>query len=256
MNKTLFNILVILTGMLILIVLLDQVRWQKVSSSELRATQQQDTLLQSLVENVRKKQKLNLLKKQILKRQVQRKIAIYEPIITKFSKRYGIDWRLIVAQILKESKFSEHSISYMGARGLMQIMPRTAKEISRELRLRGIRNDPQANIIGGIYHMSKQLKFFKDAEWNNRIRFALAAYNCGAGHIFDAKQICYYQHYDPNQWDFVKINLTKLKKENYQLHLQVWPSGRPKYGYFNDHKQTLNYVADIMDYYLMLKTIF
>ena len=256
MKQTNFNIFIVLFGLLFFIVLLDQVRWKQSIANQQEEVFKEDSLLQNLILKIKNKQKLNLIKKKILKRHIQKKIAIYEPVITKFSKRYGMDWRLIVAQILKESRFSEKSVSYMGAKGLMQIMPRTAREISRELKLRGVIKNPRANIIGGIYYMSKQFRFFKKADHDNRVRFALAAYNCGAGHLFDAQDISVYQKLNPQTWNNIRPNMTMLKPGNYQLHLKVWPSGKPAYGYFTDHKQTLNYVADIMDYYEMLQMIF
>jgi len=256
LKKTNFNIFIVLFALLVFVVLIDQLRWQQTAPPADQTVLQEDTLLQNLVNKIKNKQKLTSIKKRILKRHIQKKIAIYEPVITKFSKRYGMDWRLIVAQILKESRFAEKSVSYMGAKGLMQIMPRTAREISRELKIQGVIKNPRANIIGGIYHMSKQLRFFRKAEFDNRIRFALAAYNCGAGHVFDAQDISVYQKRDPREWVNIRPNLMMLKKKHYPLHLKVWPSGIPEYGYFYDHKQTLNYVADIMDYYEMLKMIF
>ena len=104
--------------------------------------------------------------------------------------------------------------------------------------------------------MSKQLRFFRRADWDNRIKFALAAYNCGAGHLFDAQDISDFKQLNSQSWNNIRPFMTMLKPEHYQLHLQVWPTGKPEYGYFIDHKQTLNYVADIMDYYEMLKMIF
>ncbi|MCK5076881.1 MAG: transglycosylase SLT domain-containing protein, partial [Calditrichia bacterium] len=252
MRKFNLNIFIVLLGLLFFIILLEQVRWEHSVNENGNANSEPDSLLLTLVEKIENKQKLSLIKKRILKRHIQKKIAIYEPVITKFSKRYGLDWRLIVAQILKESRFSEHSVSYMGAKGLMQIMPRTAKEISRELRLSGIRINPRANIIGGIYHMSKQLRFYKRADQENRVRFALASYNCGAGHVFDAQDISEYQKLNSQHWENIRPNLKKLKKRNFPLHLKVWANGKPPYGYFIDHKQTINYVDDIMDYYEML----
>ena len=56
-----------------------------------------------------------------------RKISDYDPIIKKMARRYGFDWRLIAAQIYAESNFRNEAKSHVGAIGLMQVMPNTAK---------------------------------------------------------------------------------------------------------------------------------
>ena len=145
--------------------------------------------------------------------------------------------------------------SKVGARGLMQLMPRTASEISHELDIQYIMKSPRENITAGIYHLKKQMRYFPDSPENDKTRLALASYNCGAGRIFDAQKIAEYYKQASNRWMFVKPYLSTLKHSDWQLHLQVWPDGKPEHGYFYGYNETINYVDRIWDTYTVYKLI-
>ncbi len=215
-----------------------------------------DSLIQSVKAEIEKKREAIEFREKQLPRRVLQKIERYYPIIRKYAKRYGLDWRLIVAQILKESRFRENAVSNKGAIGLMQIMPYTAREITRELDIEFIQQDPRENIAAGIYHLYKQLKYFPEAKPPHRIKLALAAYNCGPGHVFDAQAIARYLGMDPNTWPAVRTTLPRLTSKDWQLHLEVWELGVPRYGYFYGYQQTIDYVDDISRTYAYLKRIF
>jgi len=200
-------------------------------------------------QRIAQKRELDALRLKLHKSSTGRSIERYKPIIKKYAKRYGFDWRLIAAQIVKESGFREKARSHVGARGLMQLMPRTAKEISGELDISFIMKNPRENITAGIYHLSKQYKYFPDAQKTERTKFALASYNCGAGRVFDAQNLARYQQQVDNRWDSVSPYLKMLKKTDWQIHLQVWPDGKPRYGYFYGYDETLNYVNSIWALY-------
>ena len=189
------------------------------------------------------------LQRKLEKSRLGRSIEKFKPIIKKYAKRYGFDWRLIVAQIVQESGFKTMARSHVGARGLMQIMPGTAREISKELDIEYISRNPRENITAGIYHLRKQARLFPEALPSDRTKLALASYNCGVGHIFDAQDIARYYKRPVNQWKSVHPYLTTLKKTDWQLHLQVWPTGKPKYGYFYGYNETINYVESIWSLY-------
>ncbi len=215
-----------------------------------------DSLVKMVEKRIAEKRRIEEFRKQVLPRDFQRKIENYYPVIRKYSKRYGFDWRLITMQILKESRFKENARSHMGAVGLMQIMPSTAKEIRREMDIEYIANNPRENIAAGIYHLYKQLKYFPDADRNNRIKLALAAYNCGVGHIFDAQDIARFLEMNPQTWEAVKHCLPRLTSKDWRLHLEVWELGVPKYGYFCGYKQTIDYVDDIIRNYQIFKKMY
>jgi membrane-bound lytic murein transglycosylase F len=214
-----------------------------------------DSLTQQVKDFVQEKKRLQEMKISFENSRYNKSLMKYRSIIRKYSKRYGFDWRMIVAQIMQESKFRESARSPVGARGLMQLMPRTAREITRELDVEYLLVNPRENIAAGIYHLKKQYNFFPGADKVNRLKLGLASYNCGAGRIFDAQDIAQYYKKPHNRWDTVSGYLTRLKKTDWEIHLQVWPLGRPKHGYFYGFDETINYVDNIWDMYMIYRRI-
>jgi membrane-bound lytic murein transglycosylase MltF len=219
-------------------------------------TADQDSLVKIIEKKVTEKREYEQFREKVLPRDFQDKIQNYYPVIRKYAKRYGIDWRLVVVQILKESKFKENARSNVGAMGLMQIMPGTAQEIRREMDIEYIANNPRENITAGIYHLYKQLKNFPEADRDNRVKLALAAYNSGVGRIYDAQAIARNLSLDPQSWEAVRECLPKLTAKDWRLHLEVWELGVPDYGYFYGYQQTIDYVDDIIRNYQIFRTVY
>jgi len=98
---------------------------------------------------------------------------LFTDIIEKASERHQVDPALVKAIIMAESLYNHRAVSKKGARGLMQLMPHTAKSL-------GVRNlfDPEDNINGGVLYMKKLLKRFK-----GNTKLALAAYNAGSRYV-------------------------------------------------------------------------
>lgn len=91
------------------------------------------------------------------------------PLIRQLSQHHGVDEALIHAVVKQESGYQPAVVSHAGARGLMQLMPATARDL-------GVNDatDPQQNLDGGIRYLKQQLKRF-----NGNVALALAAYNAG-----------------------------------------------------------------------------
>jgi len=97
----------------------------------------------------------------------------YDMYISEAARKHGISFSLIKAVIKAESNFDPYAVSSSGARGLMQIMPRTAKAL-------GIIDlfDPRENILGGACYLKKLLTQFR-----GDLSLALAAYNAGPNKV-------------------------------------------------------------------------
>ncbi len=98
---------------------------------------------------------------------------LYYPIVVKISLKYEVDPLLVKAVIVAESGFNANAVSRVGAQGLMQLMPRTAKEL-------GVVDsfNPEHNIDGGVKYLRKLLD-----KYQGNVEIALAAYNAGCGNV-------------------------------------------------------------------------
>jgi soluble lytic murein transglycosylase-like protein len=103
-------------------------------------------------------------------------IRRYSPIIDSASKAHGVDVALVHAVITAESGYNPSAVSRAGARGLMQLMPETARRF-------GVQNihDPVQNIHGGVKYLRELLTMF-----NGNKELALAAYNAGENAVIRA----------------------------------------------------------------------
>ncbi len=104
----------------------------------------------------------------------------YDALIQAAAEKYKIDFFLLKSLIKAESQFDAQAVSTMGARGLMQLMPGTAKDM-------GVVNsfDPEQNVMGGTRYLRLMLDKFRSVEK------ALAAYNAGPASVI------YYQGIPP-----------------------------------------------------------
>jgi membrane-bound lytic murein transglycosylase F len=176
-------------------------------------------------------------------------IQSYAGVVKKYAQQYGFDWRLVLAVMKAESKFSHEAESEKGATGLMQIMPVTSDEVARVLDIEDMAH-PRNNIHGGIYYLKKLYNLFDGAEEKDRIELTLAAYNAGVGRIYDAQVLAAYLHDNPRTWEAIKGALPLLSKRYYTLHKSVWDQGRPKIaGWFGSSRETVEYVGRVMAYY-------
>jgi membrane-bound lytic murein transglycosylase F len=111
----------------------------------------------------------------------------YDPTFRKYSKRYfgpTFDWHYFKAQGFAESGLKPSAVSWVGARGLMQLMPSTFREISSHRPEFSSIDDPEWNIAAGIMHDRYLWKLWSDRiSEEERHRFMFAAYNAGEGTI-------------------------------------------------------------------------
>lgn len=150
------------------------------------------------------------------------RISEFDDLIKMHADSLGWDWRLLAALIYQESKFNHESESWAGARGLMQLMPVTAERFGVENR-----SDPEESLQGGTGVLDLLWKRFEDIPDSvQRIKFTMAAYNCGYGHVLDARSLAEEEGRDSYHWDDeVEVSILKLSyPENYNKPIV-------KYGY-------------------------
>ena len=138
-------------------------------------------------------------------------LSPYDPLVRKHAEAHGFDWRLVAAQIYQESHFDPQRKSWVGAQGLFQIMPATAKGL-------GIQDatDPEQSIRGGLEYMQKLHDHYRDVpDEIERYRFALAAYNTGFGHVDDARGLCRAAGKNHTHWREVAPYLLKLSDKKF-----------------------------------------
>jgi membrane-bound lytic murein transglycosylase F len=172
----------------------------------------------------------------------------YGMIVQRYANRYNLDWRLVMAVMRHESRFTPDAVSDRGAFGLMQIMPATQLELADKL---GVieTETPHNNIRAGVYHLQKLYRSIDARDEENHVRLTLAAYNAGLNRILDAQDVAAYLGDDPNKWESVKSALPLLSKRYQSLHRKIWQSGKPRAGCFTDWHQTTGYVESVMTYY-------
>jgi membrane-bound lytic murein transglycosylase F len=138
-------------------------------------------------------------------------LSPYDPLVRRYAEQHEFDWRLVAAQIYQESHFDPRRKSWVGALGLFQLMPATAKGL-------GIKDptDPEQSIKGGLKYMQQLSEHYRDVDDPiERYRFALAAYNTGFGHVDDARHLCKGDGKNPAHWREVAPYLLKLSDRTY-----------------------------------------
>ena len=139
-------------------------------------------------------------------------ISPYDSLIKNAALELGWDWRLLAAQMFKESKFDRRAKSWAGAIGLMQVLPRTAKDYN-VTKL----TDPAQNIHAGTMHLLWLQNLWRSdvEDKDERLKFILASYNVGRGHVLDAVRLTKKYGGDPKKWNDVQEFLLKKSYTKY-----------------------------------------
>ena len=157
----------------------------------------------------------------------------YDDVFSKYSKRFfgpGFDWRIFKAQGLAESNLDPEARSWVGAIGIMQLMPSTFKEVQSANPEFTELNSPEWNIAAGIYYDRQQWKTWgKNESAPDRLRFVMGSYNAGRGTISRAQKQAVALNLDGSLWPSIEQaapNVTKWR-----------------------HEETLHYVDRIEEFY-------
>ena len=161
-------------------------------------------------------------------------ISPFDDIVRNYAEKLDFDWRLIVAQMYQESNFNPKAKSWVGARGLMQVMPDTGKQV-------GVSDlfDPENSVRAGIKYMRWLHDKFDDKgiSPDNQLWFTLASYNAGLGHVYDAQDLAENKGWDRRVWfDNVERAMLLLADPQYYK--------RARYGYARG-QEPVDYVRKI-----------
>jgi membrane-bound lytic murein transglycosylase F len=173
------------------------------------------------------------------------RISVYDELIQENAKTLGWDWRLLAAVVYKESAFDTTALSYAGAQGLLQLMPVTLERF-------GVTNpsDPAESLRGGVKYLQYLDKFWLERvpETNERIKFILASYNIGQGHVEDAWKLTLKYRKNTQSWQEVS-NFLNLKSDPKYYRDPVVKSGYAK-GHI-----AVNYVRDVLGLFQSYKAL-
>jgi membrane-bound lytic murein transglycosylase F len=152
--------------------------------------------------------------------QTKRDVDRYDQTFRKYSKRYfgvGYDWRIFKAQAMAESEMNPNARSWVGARGLMQLMPSTYAAIQSRAPSFGAIDDPEWNIAAGIAH-SRGLwrRWERDSIDVDRREFMFASYNAGEGTILNAQRACRARALDQRSWSSVETVAPDVPRWRYR----------------------------------------
>jgi membrane-bound lytic murein transglycosylase F len=137
-------------------------------------------------------------------------LSDYDDLLKRYAPTIGWDWRLLGSQMFQESRFRPRAVSWAGAMGLLQIMPGTAGDL-------GLQNpfDPEQNVAAAVRYLAwLEEEYWADeiADPEERIKFILASYNAGAGHVMDAQRLAEAEGGDPTVWQDVAYWLLQKSK--------------------------------------------
>ncbi len=167
------------------------------------------------------------------KRLADRNTARYDDTFRRYSKRFfgvGFDWRYFKAQGMAESGLDPTATSWVGAKGVMQLMPSTYRDIASHRKEFGAIDDPEWNIAAGIMHDRYLWTLWaKSISEPQRPAFMFGSYNAGEGTIMRAQSTAKDVVGSAAEWSHIE---------------QVAPTV-PRWRY----RETLDYVRKIDRYY-------
>jgi len=167
-------------------------------------------------------------------------ISVYDSLFKKYSPQIGWDWKLLAALVYQESRFNPNAVSWSGAFGLMQMMPETAYRFGCDS---GQTEEP--SIRAGVKYIQYLDRMWKDKVTNpdERLKFVLASYNIGPGHILDARHIAKHMGMSDTIWDGNVAEALLLKSQE-----KYYTMPGVKHGYCNT-REPYHFVRKIMAVY-------
>jgi membrane-bound lytic murein transglycosylase F len=167
-----------------------------------------------------------------------RVLSAFDNLLRRAAATIGWDWRLLASQAYQESRFDPAATSWAGAMGLLQLMPATARDL-------GVADayDAEENALAAV----RYLRWLEEEYWNDeiadvheRLKFVLASYNAGAGHVMDARRLAEAEGGDPDLWEDVAYWLLQKSR------VDVYNRPEVRHGFCRG-LEPVQYVARILD---------
>lgn len=195
-------------------------------------------LIEDFDSNLSYFKKLNLSK--------NKTVSKYDPLFKNYASVAGYDWRLLAAIAFCESNYNPSVQSRFGARGLMQVMPSTAKAVGVDP---NSLTSPEFNVKAAAKIIKNLDNSFinKIQDPEERLKFVVAAYNSGLGHIYDAMAIAEKVGLDPQKWTG-NVSIAALMKSR----PEYYNDPVVKHGYFRG-RETVDFVDHVTSILLYLK---
>lgn len=141
------------------------------------------------------------------------RISPYDSLFRVYADTVGWDWKMLAAVAYVESKFDTAAVSNVGAQGLMQIMPITARAMGIP---EGMESNPAESVRAATHYFAYLSRLFRRVPEGERTNFVLAAYNAGFGHIHDAMRLAHKYGKNRHVWnDNVETYLRHLNDSVY-----------------------------------------
>ena len=165
-------------------------------------------------------------------------ISPYDALFKRHERPPLFPWTLLASIAYQESRFDHSAVSWMGAQGLMQVMPATGLDMGFE----DVASCVEINVRAGVRYLEwVHRNFWRDMQdTSEMIKFILASYNAGPGHVRDAQRLAASLGLNPNIWDDnVAVAILKLSNPVYFYRPEI------RHGFVRGD-EPFNYVRQIL----------
>ena len=151
------------------------------------------------------------------------RISPYDSLFRVYADTIGWDWKMLAAVAYVESKFDTAAVSNVGAQGLMQMMPQTARAMGIP---EGMERNPDESVRAATDYFIYLSHLFRRVPEPERINFILASYNAGFGHIHDAMRLAHKYGKNRHVWNDNVETFLRLKNDSIYYTDSLCRNGR------------------------------
>ncbi len=175
-------------------------------------------------------------------------ISVFDDYFKRYADIIGWDWRLIASLSYQESRFNPSAVSWAGAFGIMQLMPQTASFLNVH-----DESEVYEHIAAGIRYLKWLDGRLQDEirDDDERVKFVLASYNAGIGHVLDARRLAEKYGKNPNVWrdnvDYYLLNKSDPKYYRDPVVLHGYARGSEPYYYVSEIQERYRHYKNILE---------